>query len=111
MPSKGMPLATVTEAPELEESDSSYSPSATSLNLSTGATSQDWEFVEVDEEVEAMFRYRAMSTQNEGYVHHFNWMCEPVERRSATPPRFPLSVFKLDQKFPQAGMCFGFNRS
>jgi hypothetical protein len=100
MPSKGMPLTTVTEAPELEESDSSYSPSASSLNLSTGATSQDWEFVEADEEVEAMFRYRAMSTQNEGYVHHFNWMCEPVERRSATSPEVSLVCIQAGPKVP-----------
>ncbi|KAJ6078817.1 hypothetical protein N7467_008570 [Penicillium canescens] len=100
MPSKGLPLTnlTIIEAPELEESDSSYSPSTTSLNSFTEATSQDWEFVEVDEEVEAMFRYRAMSTQNEGDVHHFNWMCDPIGRRSTTPPEVSLVCIQAGPK-------------
>ncbi|KAJ5997613.1 hypothetical protein N7522_009273 [Penicillium canescens] len=106
MPSKGLPLTnlTIIEAPELEESDSSYSPSTTSLNSFTEATSQDWEFVEVDQEVgegvEAMFRYRAMSTQNEEDVHHFNWMCEPVGRRSTTPPEVSLVCIQAGPKVP-----------
>jgi hypothetical protein len=102
MPSKGLPLTnlTIIEAPDLEESDSSYPPSTTSLNSFTEATSQDWEFVEVDEEVEAMFRYRALSTQNEGDVHHFNWMCEPIGRRSTTSPEVSLVCIQAGPKVP-----------
>jgi hypothetical protein len=102
MPSKGLSLTnlTVIEAPELEESNSSYSPSTTSLNSFTEVTSRDWEFVEVDEEVEAMSRYRAMSTQNEGDVHHFNWMCDPTGRRSTTPPGVSLVCIQAGAKVP-----------
>ncbi|OQD84980.1 hypothetical protein PENANT_c011G02313 [Penicillium antarcticum] len=93
MPSTGTPL-TMIEVPEPEEPGFYFVSSASSVDSSDRLAIQDWDWVKIDEQAEAMFCHRAMRQQSEEYVHHYNWMCQPTETRITTTPEVLLACIK-----------------
>ncbi|KAJ5747309.1 uncharacterized protein N7511_009005 [Penicillium nucicola] len=91
-------LSTDSRTCDVKESCVPASSTRTFLEASNGITIPQWGLVGMDESAEAIFMSRWRATGYDDSIHHYNWLCNPVYERSATPPAVSFACIQAGPK-------------